>query len=133
MVGRSPHIAPDRAPALPIEQDGARILQAMAVSGALAGLAGAVLVLGTQFKYPPTLGGQYGFDGIAVALIGGSHPLGVLASALFFGGLRAGGTRMQLFGVHKSFPELIQGFALLLVAGKMVWLKLLERRGRAAG
>jgi len=108
-----------------------RILQAMAVSGALAGLAGAVLVLGTELKYPATLGGQYGFDGIAVALIGGSHPLGVLLSALFFGGLRAGGTRMQLFGVHKSFPELIQGLALLFVAGKRIWLVLLERKGRA--
>lgn len=104
-----------------------RVLQAMAVSGALAGLAGAVLVLGTEFKYPATLGGQYGFDGIAVALIGGSHPIGVLLSALFFGGLRAGGTRMQLFGVHKSFPELIQGLALLFVAGKRIWQVVLER------
>lgn len=103
------------------------LVQAMLTAGAFAGLAGAVLVLGTELKYPATLGAPYGFDGIAMALIGGGHPLGVLASALFFGGLRAGGTRMQLFGVHKSFPELIQGLALLLVAARLVWDRLLAR------
>ncbi|HSP81640.1 MAG TPA: ABC transporter permease, partial [Myxococcaceae bacterium] len=51
---------------------------------------------------------------------------------LFFGALRAGGTRMQLLGVHKSFPELIQGLALLFVAGRLVWLSLLRRRRLAA-
>lgn len=106
---------------------GRGLLQAMLLAGAFAGLAGAVLVLGTELKYPATLGAPYGFDGIAMALIGGGHPLGVLASATFFGGLRAGGTRMQLFGVHKSFPELIQGLALLLVAARLVWDRLLAR------
>ena len=72
-------------------------------------------------------GAPYGFDGIAMALIGNGHLLGVLASSLLFGGLRAGGTRMQLFGVHKSFPELIQGLALLLVAARLVWMKLSNR------
>jgi simple sugar transport system permease protein len=98
--------------------------EAMLLSGALAGLAGAVLVLGTELKYPSTLAASYGFDGIAMALIGQGHPLGVVASSVLFGALRAGGTRMQLFGVHKSFPELIQGLALLLVAAKLVWSRL---------
>ncbi|MFP2963238.1 ABC transporter permease subunit, partial [Myxococcus sp. 1LA] len=104
---------------------------AMALAGAMAGLAGAVLVLGTEGRYPGTLGAPYGFDGIAIALIGNNHPLGATVSALFFGVLRAGGTRMQLLGVHKSFPELIQGLALLFVAGRMVWLALLRRRNPA--
>jgi simple sugar transport system permease protein len=105
-----------------------RTVQAMGLAGALAGLAGAVLVLGTEFRYPGSLGAPYGFDGIAISLIGGNHPLGVALSALFFGVLRAGGTRMQLLGVHKSYPELIQGLALLFVAGRLVWLALLRRR-----
>ncbi|TSC32192.1 ABC transporter permease [Corallococcus sp. Z5C101001] len=105
---------------------------AMALAGAMAGLAGAVLVLGTEGRYPGSLGAPYGFDGIAIALIGNSHPLGTALAAAFFGILRAGGTRMQLLGVHKSFPELIQGFALLFVAGRMVWLALLERRQKRA-
>ncbi len=126
---RAVGLAPEAARAAGI-QVGRRMLEAMAVSGALAGLAGAVLVLGTEHKYPATLGAPYGFDGIAMALIGQGHPLGVLASAALFGALRAGGTRMQLFGVHKSFPELIQGLALLLVAGKLVWVQLLARLGK---
>lgn len=105
---------------------------AMALAGAMAGLAGAVLVLGTEGRYPGTLGAPYGFDGIAIALIGNNHPLGAMLAALFFGVLRAGGTRMQLLDVHKSFPELIQGLALLFVAGRMVWLALLRRREAAA-
>lgn len=109
-----------------------RTYHAMALSGALAGLAGAVLILGTEYRYPATLGAPYGFDGIAISLIGRNHPLGVLASAVLFGGLRAGGTRMQLFGVHKSFPELIQGLALLFVAGHHVWDWLLTRRRTVA-
>jgi general nucleoside transport system permease protein len=106
---------------------GRSLMTAMLVSGALAGLSGAVLILGTEQRYPATIGAPYGFDGIAMALIGNGHPLGVLASSLLFGGLRAGGTRMQLFGVHKSFPELIQGLALLLVAGRLMWLKIGDR------
>ena len=123
---RTVGLAPEAARAAGINV-GRRMIEAMAVAGALAGLAGAVFVLGTEHKYPATLGAPYGFDGIAMALIGQGHPLGVLASAGLFGGLRAGGTRMQLFGVHKSFPELIQGLALLLVAGKLIWEALLSR------
>jgi simple sugar transport system permease protein len=112
---------------------GRRLLEAMAVAGALAGLAGGMLILGTELKYPATLASPYGFDGIAIALIGQGHPLGALATALVFGALRAGGTHMQLFGVHKSFPELIQGLALLLVAAKLFWERLLSRKGAARG
>jgi simple sugar transport system permease protein len=93
-------------------------------------MAGGVLILGTEYKFPPTLAAPYGFDGIAIALIGQNHPLGVAAAALFFGVLRAGGTRMQLLGVHKSFPELIQGLALLFVAGRVAWELALRWRAR---
>ncbi|ATB27920.1 ABC transporter permease [Melittangium boletus] len=124
-VGLGPEAA--RAAGIPVTR---RTAEAMGLAGALAGLAGAVLVLGTEFRYPGTLGAPYGFDGIAISLIGGNHPLGVTLSALFFGVLRAGGTRMQLLGVHKTYPELIQGLALLFVAGRQVWLTLLSARKR---
>ncbi|HYO57938.1 ABC transporter permease [Archangium sp.] len=114
-----------RAAGIPVAR---RTAQAMGLAGALAGMAGALLILGTEFKYPGSLGAPYGFDGIAISLIGGNHPLGVALSALLFGTLRAGGTRMQLLDVHKSYPELIQGLALLFVAGRLVWLALLRRR-----
>jgi simple sugar transport system permease protein len=124
-VGLGPEAA--RSSGIPVAT---RIYQAMAVSGALAGIAGAVLVMGTEYKFPATMGAPYGFDGIAISLIGQNHPLGVFATALLFGALRAGGTRMQLLGVHKSFPELIQGLALLFVAGKLIWEWLLARARR---
>ncbi len=124
-VGLGPEAA--RTSGIPVHR---RIYEAMFISGALAGMAGGVLVLGTEYKFPATFGGAYGFDGIAIALIGQNHPLGVLGAALLFGGLRAGGTRMQLLGVHKSFPELIQGLALLFVAGRLVWEHVLRRRAQ---
>ncbi|MDX2015025.1 MAG: ABC transporter permease [Myxococcaceae bacterium] len=123
---RAVGLGPEAARAAGIDVAGA-VVRAMVTSGALAGLAGAVLVLGTEQRYPATLGAPYGFDGIAMALIGNGHPLGVLATSVLFGGLRAGGTRMQLFGVHKSFPELIQGLALLLVAARLIWVRLVDR------
>jgi simple sugar transport system permease protein len=122
VVGANPEAA--RAAGLDV---GRLTLEAMLAAGACAGLAGALLVLGTELKYPATLAAPYGFDGIAIALLGQGHPLGVLATAGLFGALRAGGTRMQLLGVHKSFPELIQGLALLLVAGRVLWLRVWDR------
>lgn len=115
-AGQAPEAA--RAAGIPMKR---RTYEAMVLAGAMAGLAGALLVLGTEYKFPATLGAPYGFDGIAISLIGQNHPLGVTLSALLFGILRAGGTRMQLLGVHKSFPELIQGLALLFIAGRVAW------------
>ncbi|MFO0599875.1 MAG: ABC transporter permease [Myxococcaceae bacterium] len=125
-IGLSPDAA--RAQGIDVERG---FVEAMLLAGAFAGLGGAVLILGTELKYPASLGAPWGFDGIAMALIGQAHPLGGLAVSTFFGGLRAGGTRMQLFGLHKSFPELMQGLALLFVAAKLLWERLLTRKARA--
>jgi simple sugar transport system permease protein len=106
---------------------GRRICEAMALSGALAGLGGALLILGTEHKYPGVFRTGYGFDGIAVALIGGGTALGTAASALFFGAVRAGATRLQLAGIHPSFAELIQGLAVLLIAAPRMFAPILRR------
>jgi len=68
---------------------------AMALSGALAGLAGAHDILGVIHFMPNAFFSGYGFDSIALALLGKSHPVGVLLAALLFGFLRAGAQRMQ--------------------------------------
>jgi ABC-type uncharacterized transport system permease subunit/basic membrane lipoprotein Med (substrate-binding protein (PBP1-ABC) superfamily) len=68
---------------------------AMALSGSLAGLAGAHDILGVIHYMPNAFFSGYGFDSIALALLGKSHPVGVLLSALLFGFLRAGAQRMQ--------------------------------------
>jgi simple sugar transport system permease protein len=110
-----------------------RICEGMALSGALAGVAGALLILGTEHKYPGVFRTGYGFDGIAVALVGGGTALGTTTAAIVFGALRAGATRLQLIGVHSSFAELIQGLAVLLVAAPRMFRPLLARlRGRPA-
>jgi len=68
---------------------------AMAFSGALAGLAGAHDILGVLRFMPNAFFSGYGFDAIALALLGKSHPVGVLLASLLFGFLRAGAQRMQ--------------------------------------
>ncbi|MBF5081563.1 ABC transporter permease [Quadrisphaera sp. INWT6] len=67
----------------------------MLASGALAGLAGAVQLLGTERSLSGGIAGQIGFDAITVALLGRSKPLGVVLAGLLFGALRAGGVLMQ--------------------------------------
>lgn len=106
---------------------GRRTYLAMALAGACAGLAGAVLILGVHRQYPAVFHAGYGFDGIAISLIGGNHPLGALLAAAFFGVIRAGGTQLQLLQIHRTFPELIQGLALLFIAGQVITRHLLSR------
>jgi simple sugar transport system permease protein len=72
------------------------ITLAMAMAGALAGLAGANQVMGLEpYKASPALAGTVGFDAITVALLGRSNPIGVMWAALLFGALSAGGRTMQ--------------------------------------
>ena len=67
----------------------------MAIAGALAGLGGAVQVLGSQYALTAGIGGSFGFDAITVALLGRANPVGTVFAAILFGGLRAGGLTMQ--------------------------------------
>jgi simple sugar transport system permease protein len=96
---------------------GGTVLLTMALSGALAGLAGAIEVLGVNYYHSPGFSVGYGFDSIAVALLGKSHPLGVIPAALLFGALRAGATRMQFVSqIPIDIISVVQGIILLLVA-----------------
>jgi ABC-type uncharacterized transport system permease subunit len=67
----------------------------MAIAGALAGLGGAVQILGSQYALTAGIGGSFGFDAITVALLGRANPVGTVFAAILFGGLRAGGLTMQ--------------------------------------
>ena len=67
----------------------------MAISGALAGLAGTSQVLGAEKFMTPSVAASFGFDAITVALLGRSKPVGVLAAGILFGALRAGAVIMQ--------------------------------------
>jgi simple sugar transport system permease protein len=67
----------------------------MFIAGALAGLGGAVQVLGSEYAMTSGIGGSFGFDAITVALLGRATPVGTVFAALLFGALRAGGLTMQ--------------------------------------
>jgi len=67
----------------------------MFIAGALAGLGGAVQVLGSEYAMTSGIGGSFGFDAITVALLGRATPVGTVFAALLFGALRAGGRTMQ--------------------------------------
>jgi ABC-type uncharacterized transport system, permease component len=94
---------------------------AMTISGALAGLAGAVQVLGVDHWVGQGFSSGYGFDSIAIALLGQSHPLGVVLAALLWGTLRSGATNMQLnAGVPIEIISIIQGLVIVFVAAPAV-------------
>ena len=94
---------------------GTTIMVAMAIAGALAGLAGAGEALGLHGRHytaPP----GYGFTAIAVGLVGRNNPLAIVLSALLFGALSAGAPSMQSADVSKEIVLVIQGLIILAVA-----------------
>jgi simple sugar transport system permease protein len=73
----------------------AQLVRAMALSGAVAGLAGGIELLGVTHRLFERFASGYGYSGIAVALLAELHPLATLASALFFGALTTGAGELQ--------------------------------------
>jgi general nucleoside transport system permease protein len=93
------------------------IVVSMMAAGALAGLAGAVVVLGTTRTMTPGLAGGAGFDGIAIALLGRARPAGVVAAAFLIGALRAGATPMQAAtGIPIHLVVVLQALVIMFIA-----------------
>ncbi len=93
------------------------IVLAMALSGLLGGLAGAVEVTGVNFYHSQGFSKGYGFDAISVALLGKSSPAGVVAAAFLLGALKSGASGMQFAaGTPIDVISIIQGLILLFVA-----------------
>jgi general nucleoside transport system permease protein len=110
------------------------ITMAMTLSGAMCGIAGAILVFGSISHRMVTDGsltgftGSAGFNGIVVALFGGLNPLWTIFSAFFFGGLIVGGSALQVAtGVPSDLVTALSGIVVVLV----VSLEYLRRRARA--
>lgn len=91
---------------------GGSMMLAMALSGALAGLAGTFLVIGTVGQLDPALSGGIGFTAIALALLAGLRPGGVVVAALLFGALTSGGKSM---GIESGIPVDLLVFIMALV------------------
>lgn len=93
---------------------------AMFLSGMLGGIAGATEVMGVHYRLIEGFSEGFGFDAIAVALIGGLNPIGVIPASLFIGFLRSGAGFMQRnAGVPSSIIFVIQGLAILFVIASL--------------
>jgi ABC-type uncharacterized transport system permease subunit len=98
-------------------RSGLIIIAAMAIAGGLAGLAGANQILGVLDRASPGFSSNIGFVAIAVALLGRSHPLGVLFAGLLFGALEAGGRQMQVSAaVSIDLIAIIQALIIVFIA-----------------
>lgn len=93
----------------------------MFLSGGLAGLAGANEVLGVNHNLGVAFSSGYGFDSIALALLGNSHPLGVVLASLLFGFLRNGAIQMQLSaGIPIDIISVLQALILAFIAAPAI-------------
>jgi len=106
------------------------MILALGISGAVAGLGGAGEVLGVHRRFIDGFSPGYGWDGLAVALVGGLHPVGVLLAAVLFGALRSGGMTMtRVTGVPLDIVIILQALVVLFVTAPMLIRYLLRRGG----
>jgi len=97
------------------------IILTMALSGMLAGLAGTFEVTGLNYRHELGFSIGYGFDAIAIALLGKSHPLGVVLASILFAAMRNGATRMQfLTQLPVDLISVLQALILLFVAADAI-------------
>lgn len=103
------------------------ILLSFIISGAIAGMGGAADLLGTQYRLINGYGNGYGFDGVAMALIGQLHPIATVIVAIFFAALRVGSTSMQVAtGVPTSVSDIIQALVIVFSVAGLALTKLPE-------
>ncbi|MAJ88268.1 MAG: ABC transporter permease [Acidimicrobiaceae bacterium] len=128
-VGHNPEAA--RYAGLPVEKS---VVHALALSGACAGVAGSVLVFGSQSHRLIGEGGaaaftqNAGFNGIVAALFGGLHPLATVPASFLFGGMLTGGIEMQReLQVPAALILAINGVVVVFVVGSLRWRQRLVR------
>ena len=101
----------------------------MALSGGLAGMAGAGELLGVTHQTQTSFATSVGFDSIAVALLARSNPLAIIPSALLFGAMRAGAGQMQIQATPRELVDVLQAVILLVIVALPVVAKTLGGRG----
>ncbi len=108
---------------------GATTIAAMILAGALAGVGGAVHVLGNQYELTTDIAGSFGFDAITVALLGRGSPIGVVLASILFAALRVGGVTMQAnVQVPVEIVLVIQALVVLCIAAPGLVAKIFRVR-----
>ena len=109
------------------------IVAALAASGAFAGLAGGIEVLGVRGRLLEGFSPGYGFEAIAIALLGRLNPIGILAASLLFGALDAGAAGLQVSaaGTSSAISPVIEGLAVAYLLAALALAKTISRRREA--
>ncbi|MEG0107293.1 MAG: ABC transporter permease [Lachnospiraceae bacterium] len=101
------------------------ILQVMAMSGAIAGIIGAVEVTAVQHRLLAGFNPDFGFSGIVVSLLANNNPIGVLFSGIFFGALQNGGINMErITDVPSAVTEIVTAIIFITISAKFVLPKI---------
>lgn len=104
-------------------RSGSLIIWAMAISGGLGGIAGAIMILGQQFYLTNNFSSGYGFDGLVVGLLSRGSALAVALGALFFGFLRSGSIEMEITAhVPAAIVLICQGLIVITIAGSAIFV-----------
>ena len=107
------------------------ILTALGISGALAGVGGAVQILGMAGRISQFAGQEgYGFQGITVALIAGSNPLGCILSGIIYGAMKYGGAKLTMVGAPEEVIDIIMGCVIIFIAISGVFKALFMKFGK---
>ena len=107
------------------------ILTALGISGALAGVGGAGQILGMAGRISQFAGQEgYGFQGITVALIAGSNPLGCILSGIFYGAMKYGGAKLTMVGAPEEVIDIIMGCVIIFIAISGVFKALFMKFGK---
>lgn len=102
------------------------VLTALSISGALAGIGGAVQVLGMSGRLSQYAGQEgFGFQGITVALIAGSNPIGCILSGIFYGAMKYGGSKLTMVNAPSEVIDIIMGCVIIIIAISHVFKRLL--------
>jgi general nucleoside transport system permease protein len=109
------------------------IVAALAASGAFAGLAGGIEVIGVRGRLLEGFSSGYGFEAIAIALLGRLNPIGILAASLLFGALDAGAAGLQVaaVGTSSAISPVIEGLAVAYLLAALGIAKTISRRQEA--
>lgn len=109
------------------------IILVMVLSGLLSGIGGAAHGLGQMYRFSDGFSPGYGFTGMAVALLGRNHPVGIVLGAILFGALASAGTTIQLFSsIPLDLVNIIQGTVMIFAVVELGRITRIRRKAHHA-